>query len=250
MTSFFEKVNNLARGAYYNLPETDFLQAQYIRVTTLLDALMNVQYQPSIPKWKHRSRVLHIANEHYDHLNQTLRVSSMPTLQLPTPALRSMRENWEALKEGYPGIVIGPRPKDIFLTIREDCNDRTPNDNLRTLCDVCYIVSHFITDGFKYLPFWQHRFVKNDLVHGRKMPCDRMPCKSITHEGIETCERCMMLKRPCTWTKHSNLIQKGWQSLGFLPECSYPIMSIPDPRPVSYISEPVVADVETEGDSE
>ena len=57
-----------------------------------------------------------------------------------------------------------------------------------------------------------------------------------------------MLKRPCTWTKHTDLIQKGWKTLGFLPECSYPITSFPDPRKVSHIMEAAADDVEAEDD--
>lgn len=57
-----------------------------------------------------------------------------------------------------------------------------------------------------------------------------------------------MLKRPCTWTKHPDLISNGWQSLGVLQECSYPITDHNDPTTVSYITEPARDDVEEEDD--
>ena len=50
------------------------------------------------------------------------------------------------------------------------------------------------------------------------------------------------------WTKHQDIIQRGWQSLGFLPECSYAIKVIPDPRAVSHIIELAADDVEEEDD--
>ena len=132
MTSFFKKVNDLAGGAHCNLPETDILQTAYLRVTTLLDALMNVQYPQPIPKWKENVRTFSIANIHHDHLAQLLRVSSIPPWPPPIPTLRSMRENWVALKNGYPGIAIGPRPNDVFSSIGDDfTGGGTPGNGVR-----------------------------------------------------------------------------------------------------------------------
>jgi hypothetical protein len=57
-----------------------------------------------------------------------------------------------------------------------------------------------------------------------------------------------MLKRPCTWTKTYDILAKRWQSLGFLPECSYPITGVVDPATTSYITEAARDDVEKEDD--
>jgi hypothetical protein len=143
MGSFFDKVKDLAGGAYANLPETEFLTVGHIRATILLDALMSVEYTSPVPMWKQRLRTLNIANVHYDHLAQTMRITDMPKRLLKAPTLRSMRENWTALEESYPGIKVGAKPPGVFSAIGDDfVGGGHGGDGQRSRCNVCHIVSH------------------------------------------------------------------------------------------------------------
>ncbi|KAL2074660.1 hypothetical protein VTL71DRAFT_8439 [Oculimacula yallundae] len=237
ITQFFESMeNNQATTRYNGLPQKNFLTREYLKASILLDALMHVHYDPDkLPKWKWDTKSLTIKNIHYNHLDQELHVSDMPTWFLDIPIMQTMRQNYERLQLQYPGIAIGEKRPGVFSTFGESYKG---GGTKRDRCDVCYIHKHHLRG--------------NDLVRLEKSALtDAKPCKPIQHEGMTTCWRCLLLKRPCTWTKASEILSKGWQSLAVLPEKPYVLTEVPDPVRTSYFTGPAAQeeDVEAEDDA-
>lgn len=115
----------------------------YARASMLLDALMRIEYRSPVPVWKKHSHWFPIKNVHYDHLAQVLRVSNPPTRPLAAPLLRSMQENYLALKGKFPGVKVGAKLDSVFSTVGDDmAGESHGSEGRRTRCDVCYIVGH------------------------------------------------------------------------------------------------------------
>lgn len=132
-------------------------------------------------------------------------------VQIPPPEVRTLRENAVQMRGSsqdnipakYPGIQISPLQPDFFVV---------KGEAKRTFCDLCYYSNIGKTSTRSALHCPTSQFTEED------------------GGGLITCYYCRLFRRPCSWTRDSEMTSRGWTYLVFLPSLSTVLRVVGDAR--------------------